>query len=264
MAKGTRRNASLLVAMAALVWCVSIGTTAFAAAGDSAANATWLNDPAGTYMGSKYTAALLQDGTSPTGFYYLRVELKAGKTMKMKFTPAAGVNNLKALVFPLVFNVGQRIVESSTDASGFGRLNFMAPKTAMYTIYVGSSSLGTFSVEPTMTSTTKFSIGSMTAPSKTRLYKAFTVSAKLTPAYNGPTSPVRFYVQRKVSGRWKSYGSVAGKFSTEAKTYTKFTASLQTHSFRMPIGTYRVRARFTDAAHKTPKYSSYKTFYVKY
>ena len=254
MTRTTTRFASLIVVTGALLSCFAIATTAFAAPGDNVANATSLN----TYFGSELTTSTIGGGLNPSGRYYFRAELSKGNTFSATFRPSAGMSNLDALVLPFKSDGTYRIVASSLDASGVAHLNFMAPSTGGYTVYFATSSLpGTFSVTPALVPATKFSLGAMSVPSA-KHGKTFTVSMTMKPAYNGPTCPVKFYVERKVSGHYKSYTTKRNASFYTRTTYSKFTRTLN-----LPKGTFRVRARFADAAHTTARYNSWHTFSVK-
>jgi hypothetical protein len=70
---------------------------------------------------------------------------------------------------------------------------------------------------------------------------------------------MRFYLQRKSGGKWRTYGaSKAGKLVAGSASYSTFYAS-----YKLPRGTYRVRAGFRDAAHPTTKYNRYKSVRVR-
>jgi hypothetical protein len=101
----------------------------------------------------------------------------------------------------------------------------------------------------------------MYTPSSARHGRYFSVSAKTFPAYNSLRSPIKFVVERKSGKRWKAYGTAAGKFTSEflSGTSSKSTARLKLAK----KGTYRVRARFADAAHPVAKYSTWRTVKVK-
>jgi hypothetical protein len=130
----------LVVAAAALLCLAALGGTALAAPGDSGANATLLND----YFGSSLTTSLV--GT-PTGYYYFKAELSGGDILRTDFRSSPSVVNLKALLWP-PYKAGYPILESTTLSPSLARFTFTAPEYAMYSIYVGTSSLGTFTAEP--------------------------------------------------------------------------------------------------------------------
>ncbi len=261
MRRSRTRIAPLFVFVAALALSFAAATTAFAVTGDDIANPADLND----YLGSSLTTEMVPTGvgiggSGVTGKYHFRVELSAGETLKASVTPSAGVIGLKAIV--LSSGSGYRVVESITDGAGVAQLSFMASRTMAYNVYIGTSTLGTFTITPSKVAPVKFTLGSVLVSSKQKVRKSFNVSTKISPRYNGARVPVKFEVQRKVSGRWKAYTSKTGiiAFSlTAPSTYTKVQAPF---SFSK-AGSYRIRARFADAAHKTPKYTSYKGFSVK-
>ena len=251
--KRTRITLSLSVFAVALLWCMALGATAFAAPGDSVGNATDLNP----YLGSSLTTDLVVAAPAPTGFYYFRTQLSAGNTLLAYFKPAPSVLGLKALVLP--FKSGYRYATSYTISSGTARLSFMAPVTGMYTVYLGSSTPGTFTVSPSLIAPVRYSFKDFVAPSTVKPSKSFSLSVKLTPAYNGPTSPIQFRIYRKASGHWKYYKSVnALTVDDRYLTYTRFARSTS-----LPKGSFRVRASFRDAAHPAYAYTGYKYISVK-
>jgi hypothetical protein len=253
MTRFKTRFVSLLVVTAALLSSLAVVSAAYGAdiPGSNIPNATSLN----TYLGSSLTTFTMSSGINPNGYYYMRVELSKGNSFSATFTPSPALIGQKAIV--LARTSSYRDVVSSLDASGVAHLTFMAPATGMYNVYLGTQALpGTFTVTPAKVSATKFSLGSMSVPSA-KHGKSFTVAMTMKPRYNGPTSPVKFYIQRKVNGHYKSYTYHTASFYTKT-TYSKFTKK-----FTLPKGTFRVHARFADAAHTSPKYNSYKTFTVK-
>jgi hypothetical protein len=249
------RIASASVSVAAFVLCLALAATAFGAGvpGDSVANATSLN----SYIGSSLTTDLIPGTLGVTGHYYLRIYLSAGRTFKAAFKPDADIvtPNAKALVLPL--KSSYRIIESSADASGVARLSFMAPVSGMYNVYFGPSYIGTFTVSPSYASATKYSLSSFTAPSTAKKGRSYKLSLTLKPGYNGPVSPIKYVIQRRVSGHWKSYSTVSSSYASGSSTYSRFTRAVKFSK----TGTYRVRARFDDAA-RPVAYTSYKTIKV--
>jgi putative cell wall-binding protein len=133
----------LLVALAALLCWAALGTSAFAAPGDSIANATPLHD----YFGSSLTTRLA-GAIGGTGSYWFRVQLSAGETLRANFIASSAVVNMQALVLPLTS--GYDLVESTAVSSRIARLTFMAPVDGMYNLYVGTSTQGTFTVQPAL------------------------------------------------------------------------------------------------------------------
>lgn len=255
MTRTTRMLLALLV-LATVLTCL-VGATAavaFAAVpGEDIANAVSLND----YMGTSLTSVLCS-GTGGTGYYWLKVQLSAGNTLKASFTTSLGVVGLKASVQPN--SESATFVESVPVSSTECRLNFMAPATGWYNIWVPASSPGTFTVSPVVsTETVKFALSSFKSPRSAKRNHSFSVSAKMWPAYNGPLTPVRFYFDRKItSKRWKSYGYVWGSMST-FPTYSKFAANVKLKA----RGAYRVRAYFADITRTRCVRTSYHTIKIK-
>ena len=143
------RGVSMSLFMVALVWFAALGVTAFAAPGDSGANATSLND----IMGSNLTTMAIPGGIpgSSVGYYYFKVLLSPGQTMQADFTSLPGLSSLSALADP--FNTYSALTPSVQLSAEVQRLTFSAPASTpqIYTVYVGTSGPGrTFTVEPRM------------------------------------------------------------------------------------------------------------------
>lgn len=238
------------------VFAAAFATSAYAVPGDSIANAVSLN----SYMGSTITTNLVNDyypGGGATGKFYFAVQLNAGNTLRLNLWPKAVVN-LKALALP--FATGYRIVESVSPTTTLTQMTFMAPVTGRYNFYLGSSTPGTFTAGPLLIPAINYAVKPMTAPAKAKPYTWFSVAVAVTPAYDGPTSPIKFVLQKKnTAGVYKYYATKNSVVSAAKPTYTTFRTSL-----KLAKGTYRVKAAFKDAAHATTKYNAYKTFYVKY
>ena len=241
---------SLPVLVVATVFLsLALVAAAFAAAGDSKANATLLTP------GTGVSESVLSAGGG-TGMYYFRVELNAGNTLKADFTSVSGASNPKVIV--ISDPSGYRFVESSATASG-ARLMFMAPVHGMYTLYVGTDTTGTISVLPNLVGAVKYSLQSFSAPSTVKKSKTISLSVKVAPGYDGPLSPISFVIQRRVSGTWKSYKTVGSHFYDGSSTFTQYKDSTSVSK----TGTFRVRAKFDDPAPGNLHYTSYKTFTVK-
>jgi len=262
MSRKTTRISLFFLALAVAALAVgAFATAAYAVPGDSIANAVSLNSYIGSslYTGSTITTKLVPDyypGGGITGKYYFAVQLKAGNTLRVNIWPKTAVN-LKGLMLP--FTTGYRIIESKPASTALSQLTFMAPVSGRYNVYLGASSAGTFTVGPMLINPVYYTVKPMTAPTYAKPYTWFSVACALTPAYDGPTSPIKFVVQRKVSGVWKYYATKNSVVSAAKPTYTTFRVSL-----KLPKGTFRVKAAFKDAAHPTTKYNAYKTIYVKY
>ena len=92
--------------------------------------------------------------------------------------------------------------------------------------------------------TPKAWMGDPVAPSTAKHGVAFKTYGYLKPKHAAGDYPVRIYKERKVSGRWKSYGYVKAKAS-DYSSYTKYSASV-----RLPYaGSWRLRAYHADSGH---------------
>jgi hypothetical protein len=137
----------------------------------------------------------------------------------------------------------------------------MAPTAGKYYLVASGSNVGTFSIDASTVDTLTFTIGSESLPTSAKAKKKFTVSAKVKKVYDGLTVPVRFYITKKASnGKYKPFTSkLASSYGDdELGAYTKY--SLKTSLSKK--GTYRIRARFQDVAHKAI-YTSNKTIKIK-
>jgi hypothetical protein len=79
------------------------------------------------------------------------------------------------------------------------------------------------------------------------------------PWYDGLLVPIRFVVEKRVRGKWTALSSAGASWAgNDESDQTRFRARI-----RVSKGTYRIRARFADAAHPAPSYSRYRTVVVK-
>lgn len=248
MTRTIRMSVTMLALLACLTWFAgTAATSAFAATGDGSSIASATDLPS-----SSTVASLWADEIGTTGHYYFRVFLNAGDTLKADLTAGPSVSHIEAHV-----QAGSVWPISSAVTTEVARLTYIAPASTMYTIWVSGSTLGTFTVDPMIVKSVPYALSSFSAPGKVKHGRVFSTSLKTWPAYAGGTSPIRFYFDRKVAGHWKSYGFVRGTMSSFL-TYSKFVAKTKLKS----KGTYRVRARFTDATHPIVKYTAYKSIKV--
>ena len=141
-----RRAVPSAVLAIALLWSAVFVGGAFAADGDSAANAKSLN----SYMGSTFAGNLYPGGSVlGTGFYYFRIELSAGTVLGMDLTDVTP-DPYQPLNLTAVVLSGGTYPTSVKISTTLSRLTFTAPKSTMYTIYVGGSAVGDFSVKPAL------------------------------------------------------------------------------------------------------------------
>jgi hypothetical protein len=260
MTRGTRVSLFLFTLLAALLCFAAVGGVAFATGvpGDSFVNSTSLND----YNGSTLTTGL--SGTSIAGpgtQYWFKVELAAGDVLNADFTYLPDDDNsflFQAYVLPTNPLVGTDAISSSLS-----RLTFVAPASGMYTVLLGTSHAGTFTVAPTVTrkvvpAPIKYGFSSFSAPSSVKKGKKFSLSVRLSPSYPGSASAVKFLVERKVGSKYKPYATVGTAFNGSTAAYSRFAATTKLST----KATYRVRAKFTDATHGAT-YTGYKSLKVK-
>jgi len=124
----------------------------------------------------------------------------------------------------------------------------MAPRDHDYYVLVESEDVATYTVNAHYVSPTAFKFQSIWVPKKARPYIGFGVSAKITPRYNSFDVPVRFEVKRLRNGKFRWYKDFKATWGSPVSTgtYSRYVSTLS-----LRAGTYRVRAVFKDAAHKT-------------
>jgi hypothetical protein len=80
-------------------------------------------------------------------------------------------------------------------------------------------------------------VGNPIAPSKMKRSKSYTIYGYLKPRHVAGTYPVRIYLYRYVSGKWKSAGYVKAK-AANYSSYTKYSAKIRLTK----SGKWRLRA----------------------
>lgn len=186
------------------------------------------------------------------------ISASAGQTVRVQ----AAMPGTDAWIAMGTFDDPSYTIEGSYVGPSLLSLTFMAPHNQAYLLAVSSDSTGPCTVSGMLVAPQPFALKSMSAPGSVKHGKSCTVSVKTYPAYNSLSSPIKFVVQRKSGKKWKAYGSAPGKFTAQFLSggSSKSTASLKFAK----RGTYRVRARFMDAAHPTASYSAgWKTIKVK-
>jgi hypothetical protein len=148
---------------------------------------------------------------------------------------------------------------SSESEGATSTMSLLPPVTGEYIINVWGYNPGAFSLDVTATAPMGFKLATFSAPKSVKHKKAFTVAVNLLPSYNGLTSPIKFYIERKSGKKWKTYGSVGVNKISGNSSYTKFSGTAKISK----AGSYRIRGKFTDAAHPVAKYTSWKTISVK-
>jgi hypothetical protein len=205
------------------------------------------------------TSTVAQISAGHTWVMY-SVEALAGQTIRVDAAlgGANGGMRLGTLNDPYVL---EGVRTSTSAASSTVGLTFMAPRTGSYLLAFNSETFGPYSLTATPTAPVTYKVGSIWAPHSARHARSFTVAARTFPAYNSVRSPIRFMIERKYGKRWRAYGSFAGKFPA---LFLSGSSTKTTSSIKMSRkGTYRVRARLSDAAHPSARYSNWRTVKLK-
>jgi hypothetical protein len=245
MTARTGRLATVFVLLAASVLvCAITAAPAMAVTGATPQEAALL-----ALNGPPLTADLATETIPGNGTYWLNLVIPAGQTVRITQTPGVGVVNMKSMFI------------SPSDRPAFipftTTVDFIAARTDTYTVNLTASSLGTFTVQAVTIPAQKFSLTGLSVPSKAKKNKKFGISVRLSPLYSGYHPTVVFVVERR-SGKFKPYTTVKSVWGYTKATYEPFSGTV-----KLPKGTFRIRAKFTDAAHKTPTYSAYKQVVVK-
>jgi len=76
--------------------------------------------------------------------------------------------------------------------------------------------------------------------------------------YDGFIMPIHYLFERKVHGKWVGFSSVAPH-----DVDSLYDDDCAWAGAKLPRGTFRVRAKFQDAAHPKPAYNKWKTIVSK-
>jgi hypothetical protein len=198
----------------------------------------------------------LSDPADPYYAHWYSVEMLAGQTIQV--TVAGGTGPLAPIADMFAVGVVPPMISSRYVSDTVDQLFFMADHDGWYRLVVSTDTTAPFTLETQVVDPLAYSLSSVVAPKKAKKNKAFKVLAALSLNYDALVSPIRFLVQRKVGRSWKAYKSWAGKPLNDSDIdYTPFSATV-----KLPKGSFRVRAKFADAAHAAT-YSGYKTVTVK-
>lgn len=250
----SRRVVSILVA-AFLIAVVAPATAAFATGAswvdaEPIASIPWSGSIEGTL-----TAVNHDDGLTDYEYWY-SFTMTAGQTINVTATlPPVGDMDFRFRSHAFVYDWGLR---SDPFDSTHRQLAIMAPRAAKYELEVFASAPGTFSIEATTIPPVTTTLSSFWVPKSAKKKRSFTVSVKAVPDYDSLFSPIRFYIERRSHGIWKKYGYSKGLLADGSWLYQRFAAKL-----KLPKGKFRVRARFTDAAHPNPLRTVWKQVEVK-
>lgn len=249
----TRRTLAAALFAVLVVAAVMVPALAFAADGDYDAPVALPALPWTASVDGTFTATSL-DGETDYEYWY-SLPMTAGQTVSVEATvPAIGEPGF--VVFPSSFSTQGFLFSDYVDWT-HQKLAIMAPHTGNYVIGMLSSAPGTFTINATVIAAPKYPMSGFSVPKKAKKKTNFTVAVNVSPDYDSFSSPIRFYVERKSGKKYKKYSNVGSSIYGGSSSFTKFTAKL-----KLPKGTYRVRARFTDAVHPV-KYTAWKSVTVK-
>jgi hypothetical protein len=242
-----------LVVVVCLVVLVFSEPTALALPGDDWGNSVPLT------VGVSTPGTLTPQADLATNHVFVySVALTAGQTLVATCSAAPTVSPLDvsfwASGFHADYGLGARAATSTCS------LRVLAPRSGSYLLVVeGGSSTGTFTIDTAYVSAGDYSLSKLSVPKKASRKRAFQASVTLNGYFDQLDSPVRFKIQRKVHRKWKAYGSAkAVPTGGGDLTRVRYASKVKLHK-----GVFRIRARFTDAAHPQAIYDAWKTVSVK-
>jgi hypothetical protein len=251
-----KRRMSIVLAMTALAVAVmALPSLACAATGD-VDNPLVLGAPSWTTTGT--TVSNVDTATYPWPYEYnIVVPLVKGKTYS--FTSQT-LSDTSWTFMLRADGVPARVVYSDSVGAGVEKLTFMAPDTRYYWLTLVSDNIEDFTITASPASTVSFKLSGLSVPSSKKKGKSFGVSVKLAPTYNSQGVPIKFEIQRKVGKKFKPYGTAKSTelYIPNVYTYTKYASTIKIKK----KGTFRIRAVFTDAAHKAMR-TGYKQIKIK-
>ena len=190
---------------------------------------------------------------SPSAFAGFTIPLRAGETLTATLTTGPGVMGTDLRV---TTERSDYSIVAASDAGSVRVLSFSGETSQTVLLMISSSAPGTFTLDVGESAPLYVRLGALHAPGRPKRKRAFWVDARLSD-YNGFTSPVRFMIDRKVHGHWRGYSSALGDGDSPGESWHYYA------KLRLPRGTFRVCARFKDAAHPVALYDRWKTIIVK-
>jgi hypothetical protein len=185
------------------------------------------------------------------------VRLRAGQTLAATFTPSAEVTQPRIGGWAMFATTAPLLISRSASPTPVS-LYLLAPRTGDYHLVLAAESApGTFTLDTAIVPALPHSVSPVDAPSRAMLMTWFRVTCRLYGTFDELDNPVKFIVQRQVRGRWKPYSTLRSASSFEATgdpSYVQFRANL-----KLPVGTFRIRSVFTDAAQARPQSSAWRT-----
>jgi len=187
---------------------------------------------------------------------WYRVHLVAGHTINVTATvPGGGEPNF--WVAAVSRKSGEYSFTSDPVDATTRHLLLLPNRTTDYYVNVWSSNPGTFTLSAAEAAPVPYPMSSFKVPATAKKNKKFTVSVVVKPDYDGFVTPVRFYIERKSGSKYKPYGYVNAPEVDGTSDWSKFAAT-----FKLPKGTFHIRARFTDAVHPATYTKGWKTITV--
>jgi hypothetical protein len=189
------------------------------------------------------------------------VYLRAGQTLAATYTPSASITEAAITMWaPFATEIGTLGRHSEAPNSPISMF-LLAPRTATYRLKVlGRSTPGTYTIDTAIVPALAYSLSPMGAPTHAMRNTWFKVTATLFGTPDQLAVPVRFVVQRKSGRWWRTYRIVKplfGRADIDRAGPVSYRASL-----KLPKGTYRVRAVFSDAGHSAPQRNAWRTITV--
>jgi hypothetical protein len=249
-----RRRGLLAVVLAAMVFALlAMPALALADTGDADNPVT----PGSVPWSHDVTGSLVATVDAGVTYYEHWCEIPMTRGQTARFTlRSLDADALLSVMSKTLVPAG--FVCSKTVGTGVQALTFMAPRTGSYYLVLDGSSVSTFTLNSAIAPTTKYKMSGFTAPKSKKKNAKFAVSVKLSRAYNSLGSPVQFQVQRKLGKKWKSYSTAVGSAGLVAYP-VKYSAKVKIKK----KGTFRIRAKFSDAAHSKARYTAWKTIKIK-
>jgi hypothetical protein len=218
------------------------------------ADGPWIPLPALPW--SQPTTGTLVPSGSLAGVSYT-INLTQGQTVVAIVTTDPAVKDCVFAFGPASMS-SERALFSREVSSTVARVNAMASVAGTYNLVILADTGGDYSLEIATTTPTPFALGSFWVPPTKAKNRRFAVSVCTWPTYNGFTSPIRFQIERRSHGVWRPFSSVASNWVEIGTTRSQFTGRM-----RLKVGTYRIRAKFSDAAHSSAQYTAFRTIRIR-
>jgi hypothetical protein len=240
---------SIATTMLAVAMGVTLALPAF-----TFADSPWIPLPALPW--SQPTTGTLVSSGSLAGASYT-IDLTRGQTVVATVTTDPAVKDCVFAFGPASMRA-DRAAFSREVSSTVAGVNVMASVSGTYNLVILADTGGDYSLEIATTTPTPFALGSLWVPPTKAKNRRFAVSVCTWPTYNGFTSPIRFQIERRSHGVWRPFSSVASSWVELGTTRSQFTGRM-----RLKAGTYRIRAKFSDAAHSSAQFTAFRTIRIR-